>query len=315
MAPTPRPRGRPDRLVRACRAAAAVAGRRVSPWAVLVSEFMLQQTQVARVVPGGRRGSGAGRRRPRSPPSRRRGGARLGPAGLPAPGAVAAPGRRRDRRAPRRRGPRRPRRPPRAAGRRPVHGTGDRGVRVRPAASGGRHQHPPRDRARRPRPGPSRSPVDGPRPRRDGGAASRGGCRGASFNAAAMELGATVCTARSPALRRLPDRRRRANGALAGYPPYEGPRKAVQATIRGIRSPGARARDARAARGASPGRTRASSRRCGRMPRSSSAPSADSSPTGSPSPTPTGGLRLPTRERPRPRTAGDAGCASMQGCP
>ena len=75
-------------------------------WAVLVSEFMLQQTPVARVlpvyeawmerwptpaVPGRRAG--------------RRGDPCLGPARLPAPGAAAARGRHGDRRAARRRGP------------------------------------------------------------------------------------------------------------------------------------------------------------------------------------------------------------------
>ena len=70
---------------------AVARARTPAPWAVLVSEVMLQQTPVARVLPvyaawlraladAGR----AGRRR------RRRGGADVGQARLPAPGAAAA---------------------------------------------------------------------------------------------------------------------------------------------------------------------------------------------------------------------------------
>ncbi len=68
------------------------------PWAVLVSEFMLQQTPVARVLPVYARVAGpladagrAGRR------LRRGRGAGVGPAGLSAPGAAPARLRRRDR--------------------------------------------------------------------------------------------------------------------------------------------------------------------------------------------------------------------------
>lgn len=52
------------------------------------------------------------------------------------------------------------------------------------------------------------------------------------FNAAAMELGATVCTARSPRCEDCPIRDRCA-WRLAGYPAYEGPRKRAQARFEG----------------------------------------------------------------------------------
>ena len=52
------------------------------------------------------------------------------------------------------------------------------------------------------------------------------------FNAGAMELGATVCTARAPALRRVPDRRR-LRMARRRLPRLHGARKAVQARFEG----------------------------------------------------------------------------------
>jgi A/G-specific adenine glycosylase len=52
------------------------------------------------------------------------------------------------------------------------------------------------------------------------------------FNAAAMELGATVCTARAPRCGDCPIARRCA-WRRAGYPPYEGPRRARQARFEG----------------------------------------------------------------------------------
>ena len=132
-------------------------------WAVLVSEFMLQQTPVARVLPvyDGLAGALADAR-PTSPPRRRRGGPRLGPARLPAPGAAAARGRHRDHRAARRRGPRRLRRAARAARRRRLHRRGRARLRLRPAARRARHQRPPG-------PGPGRDrrgvPAERPSPR------------------------------------------------------------------------------------------------------------------------------------------------------
>ena len=116
------------------------------PWAILVSEVMLQQTQAARVVPhyerflarfpSPRRAGGGARRRgdrrlerARLQPPRARAagrGARGGRAGLAA--ARAAGG---------------------AARRRPVHGRGGRLVRLGRADGGGRHQRPARDRAPR----------------------------------------------------------------------------------------------------------------------------------------------------------------------
>jgi A/G-specific adenine glycosylase len=52
------------------------------------------------------------------------------------------------------------------------------------------------------------------------------------FNAAAMELGATVCTARTPDCDACPIATACA-WRLAGYPAYDGPRKAVQARFEG----------------------------------------------------------------------------------
>jgi A/G-specific adenine glycosylase len=52
------------------------------------------------------------------------------------------------------------------------------------------------------------------------------------FNAAAMELGATVCTARTPDCDACPIATACA-WRLAGYPAYDGPRKAVQARFDG----------------------------------------------------------------------------------
>ena len=80
----------------------------------------------------------------------RRGGAGLGPARLPAPGAAAARRRDRDRRAARRRGAVVVRRPARAARRRRLHRRRGRVVRLRPAPRRARHQRPPGARPRRP---------------------------------------------------------------------------------------------------------------------------------------------------------------------
>ena len=106
-----------------------------TPWGVLVSEFMLQQTPVARVLPVYdawlERWPTPGR------PGRRavgRGDPRVGPARLPAPGDPAARRRHRDHRAARRRGAGHLRRPARPARRRRLHGLGRAGLRVRPPA-------------------------------------------------------------------------------------------------------------------------------------------------------------------------------------
>lgn len=53
-----------------------------------------------------------------------------------------------------------------------------------------------------------------------------------TFNAAAMELGATVCTARAPQCEACPIAARCA-WRLAGYPPHQGPRRARQARFEG----------------------------------------------------------------------------------
>ena len=63
-----------------------------SAWAVLVSEVMSHQTPVGGSSRSGGSGWPAGPRRPTWPPRPRRGGPRLGPAGLPPPRATAARG-------------------------------------------------------------------------------------------------------------------------------------------------------------------------------------------------------------------------------
>ena len=177
------------------------------PYALLVSEVMLQQTQALRVVPyyerwlarfpyaGGARGRarratcwrcGAGSAttaarwrcsaRPRSSPST---------AGRPIS---------------------------RAAGRRAVHGGRGRLVRVGPAGRGGRHQRAARARA----------------PRRRRAHAARAGARAAAllppgraatFNQAMMELGATVCRPRAPRCGACPVAARLPRAAAGGAAP------------------------------------------------------------------------------------------------
>ena len=61
-------------------------GDRGDTWQILVSEFMLQQTPVARVEPIWRDWVRAGRHRRRRPPPRGRRAARLGQARLPEAG-------------------------------------------------------------------------------------------------------------------------------------------------------------------------------------------------------------------------------------
>ncbi len=127
------------------------------PWAVLVSEVMAQQTQLARVVPayprflaalpdpGGLRGACTGRRAP----------SLAGP-GLQPPGPRPAPGGRGHRG--RARGPG-PRRSPRSAGparRGCLHGAGGDGLCLRGRRRGGRHQ-----RRAGPLPGGGRTTVAG----------------------------------------------------------------------------------------------------------------------------------------------------------
>ncbi|MDQ0895600.1 A/G-specific adenine glycosylase [Agromyces ramosus] len=205
----------------------------VSPWAVLVSEFMLQQTQVARVVP---RWEAWIRRWPTpsalaaEPPSEAvRAWDRLGyprralwlhraaveiverhggevPADLDALLALQGVG-------------------PYTAravaafafgARHPVVDTNTRRVIARAVAGQGE-------------PGP-------PSTARDLGAMAallpHDDVEARAFNAAAMELGATVCTARTPQCDDCP-----IAGACAwraaGYPPYDGARKATQARFEG----------------------------------------------------------------------------------
>lgn len=205
----------------------------VSPWAVLVSEFMLQQTQVARVVP---RWEAWIRRWPTpaalaaEPPSEAvRAWDRLGyprralwlhrsaveiverhggevPADLDALLALQGVG------------------PYTARAvaafafgmRHPVVDTNTRRVIARAVAGQGE-------------PGP-------PSTARDLAAMAallpRDEAEARAFNAAAMELGATVCTARAPRCDDCPIARACAWRA-AGYPPYEGARKATQTRFEG----------------------------------------------------------------------------------
>ena len=205
----------------------------VSPWAVLVSEFMLQQTQVARVVPKWE----AWIRR------------------WPTPAALASEPPAEAVRAWDRLGyPRRALWLHRAAveiverhgGEVPDHldallalqGIGPYTARAIAAFAFGR-RHPVVDTNTRrviaravlgqAQPGPPSTARDlaemsAVLPESD--AAAR------VFNAAAMELGATVCTARTPDCDACPIATACA-WRLAGYPAYDGPRKAVQARFEG----------------------------------------------------------------------------------
>ncbi len=101
----------------------------------------------------------------------RRGGPRLGPARLPAPGAAAARRGDRDRRAARRRGAGVVRRPAGAARHRRLHRRRDRDLRLRPAPRRARHQRAPGLRPR----GPGRG-VPGRRRSRRPSARSRSSC-------------------------------------------------------------------------------------------------------------------------------------------
>ena len=205
----------------------------VSPWAVLVSEFMLQQTQVARVVP-------------------------LWEAWIarwPTPAALAAEPPAEAVRAWDRLGyPRRALWLHRAAveiverhgGRVPdelddllaLQGVGPYTARAIAAFAFGR-RHPVVDTNTRrviaratigqAEPGPPSTARDlaamsALLPETD--AAAR------VFNAATMELGATICTARAPRCDVCPIAASCA-WRRAGYPPYDGPRKAVQARFEG----------------------------------------------------------------------------------
>jgi A/G-specific adenine glycosylase len=205
----------------------------VSPWAVLVSEFMLQQTQVARVVP--------------------RWEAWI--ARWPTPAALAAEPPSEAVRAWDRLGyPRRALWLHRAAveiverhgGEVPaelddllaLQGVGPYTARAIAAFAFGR-RHPVVDTNTRrvlaravlgqAQPGPPSTAHDlatmgALLPRAD--AAAR------TFNAAAMELGATVCTARTPSCDTCPIAAA-CEWRRAGYPPYDGPRRAVQAPFAG----------------------------------------------------------------------------------
>jgi A/G-specific adenine glycosylase len=205
----------------------------VSPWAVLVSEFMLQQTQVARVVP---RWQAWIERWPSpadlaaAPPSEAvRAWDRLGypRRALWLHRAATAMVERHDGEVPRELddllalpgvGPYTARAVAAFAfgTRHPVVDTNTRRVIAR-AVHGQGHPGPPstnRDLAA----------MEALLPVAD--AAAR------TFNAAAMELGATVCTARAPACEACPIAAQCA-WRIAGYPEYDGPRAARQARFEG----------------------------------------------------------------------------------
>ena len=242
-----------------------------TPWAVLVSEFMLQQTPVARVLPVYERWL-------TDWPT---------PADLaaePTGAAVRAWGRLGyPRRALRlhaaataivaEHGGEVPvglRRPDRPAGRRRLHGGRRRVLRVPPPARRPRHQRPagagPHGQRRRvprapPSPGPS---ATWPRP-----CCPRTAPTAAAWAVATMELGATVCVAAAPRCADCPVADLCAWRA-AGYPAYDGPPRKGQAydgTDRQCRGPAAR----RAPRQRRPGAPQPARRRVAGRPSSVSA--------------------------------------------
>ena len=139
----------------------------VTPWQIMVSEFMLQQTPVSRVEPIWRdwvarwptasstAAASAGRRC-----------ARLGQARLPEAGQTPARMRDRHRARSRRRGSRRRRGPADAAGRRQLHRPRDGVLRLSAVGAGGGHQRATGGGPRGARPGRRRLGLRGPRPRR-----------------------------------------------------------------------------------------------------------------------------------------------------
>ena len=200
----------------------------VAAWAVLVSEIMLQQTPVARVRPVWRAGWRAGRRRPTARPARRRGRPGVGQARLPAPGAAAARGGRRDRRAARRRGAGRAGRAAGAArasartppARWPASPTARGSPWSTPTCAGWWPGCGARPGEAGPPPPPGTSPTSTALLPADPARAAR-------FAVAAMELGALVCAAGPPRCAACPVPRACA-WRLAGYPPHDGPARRVQ---------------------------------------------------------------------------------------
>ena len=166
-------------------------------------------------------------------PGRRRPG--LGPARLPAPGPAPARRRGRDRAATTTAGcPTTVRRAAGPAGRRRLHRRRGGQLRLRPAARRPRHQRAPGAG-----PGRERARPAGARPdARRAPTGRRGCCRtddatAAAWNVAVMELGALVCTARSPRCGDCPRRgpvrvaagrpRRRTTGRRAAARPGTAP--------------------------------------------------------------------------------------------
>ena len=276
----------------------ALAPRPAStPWAVLVSEVMLQQTPV--------RPGAAGVRAwlarwptpaawPRSPPARRC--AMWGKLGYPRRALRLHAARRGDR-GPARRG---------GAGRRATSCCALPGVGAYTARGGGRFAFGRRQPVR----GHQRAPGGGPRGRRAGrrraarrpardlrrgrraaAGRRRPGRRGSAV--AVMELGALVCTARAPALRRLPARAavRLAAGRLARR--TTGPARAA-AALRRHRPAGARAAAGRAARRRRAGPAEPRWTRPGPTPRSATARLDGLVADGLVDPLPDGSFALPT---------------------
>ncbi len=200
-----------------------------TPWSVLVSEIMLQQTPVARVLPGargvarpvahaGRAGGRAGRR----------GDQAVGQARLPAAGAAAARDGRHPDRAARRAGAGRPRCPARRC--RGSAATPPRPWPASPSASGTRCSTPtsagcwPGSSTGQPRPAAAPSVAE---TRLAESLLPAEPAVAARWSVAVMELGALVCTAASPRCAACPVARRlrlagRGPAAAAGAGPAPG---------------------------------------------------------------------------------------------
>ena len=170
-----------------------------TPWSVLVSEFMLQQTPVARVLPEylawmARWPTPAAlAAEPAGEAIRQWGGS-----AIPARAPAARDGDHPDRAA-RREGAGRPGRPARAAGDRQLHRRGRGQLRLRPAARRARHQRAAGagQAGRRPAACPAAAPSVAERRLAESLLPAEPAVA-ARWSVAVMELGALVCTAASP---------------------------------------------------------------------------------------------------------------------
>ena len=214
----------------------------MSAWQILVSEFMLQQTPVARVLPiwldwvarwptpSATAAASAGRRA-----------AGLGQAGLPAPGQTPARVRHRHRARSRRRGSRRRRDPADAARRRQLHRPRGGVLRLPAAGAGGGHQRAPGGGAGGARPGRRRARRPRSRDHADVSALLPDDANGAAVLGGADGTRARRC---APRARRGAGCARWA-GARGGTPVFR-PRRARPAACRryaGNRPSGSRAAD------------------------------------------------------------------------